>query len=545
MWYRFTPAVDLNLFADTFGTGYAAVLGVFTGPGLASLQTVGCDTSAAGNAQVGFPAGAGHTYWFQITGPAGGGSLTFDLAATLPTTRVDVSSTGEQADGLAGDPAQLSVDGSVVGFYSQATNLGGSCTTAPCGGIFVRDHGAGRTETVASVQRQSQAVVGGGSYVNGPDLWTPGLSDDGRYVVFHSDWDGFVPGDTNGDYDVFLYDRMTHQYERASLATNAREGHAPPVEPDRAPYSANESNFPGSKFGSVSADGRYVAFTSDAPDLVQGDANGANDVFVRDRFTGRTELVSIAPAAGQMARAETKFGRAISADGRYVTFMAWTSVPPTPIGHATAGQALQIYVRDRLKQRTMLVSRSVTGGGGNADSYWPSVSADGSHVVFTSEAADLVRDDTNGATCTRSGVDTCGVDFFSFAVATGRLVRVSVNSDGRQQSFVERAGGQLTNYPQQPIAATSGDGRLVAFATVGVDLVPGDTNNKEDVFVHDLLTGATVRVSVSSRGTQGNDDSYAPVISADGSTVSFISSATNLVEGDTNGTSDVFLHALT
>jgi Tol biopolymer transport system component len=148
----------------------------------------------------------------------------------------------------------------------------------------------------------------------------------------------------------------------------------------------------------------------------------------------------------------------------------------------------------------------------------PAISAGGRFVAFPSESPGLVPGDTNGAE-----------DVFVRDRRTGAVERVSVASDGGQADGTSRA------------VAISADGRVVAFGSFATNLVPGDANAKPDVFVHDRATGVTERVSVSSRGVQGNDESFLPALSADGRFVAFVSLATNLVPGDTNATWDVFV----
>lgn len=542
VWYAYTPATDQTLLADTFGTSYADALAVYAGSALSDLRAVGCTSSLTGNAQVGFGARRGTTYYFQIGGTVSGGSLVFDLAPIRRTDRVSVSSTGGQGDGDVFEPPHVSADGRSVLFYSTATNLGGACAAAPCAGLFVRDRVTNRTDPVASISRTAPSTFGGGSYGDTNDLWPNGISADGRYVVFHTDSAAFGGDDHNGDYDVFLFDRERRSYERISVGPGGGDAHAPAVDQQRLPASPDESNFPGSKFASISGDGRYVTFTSNATDITADGGDGVNQVYVRDRRTGATERVSVGPPGTTLVRAETKFGPSISADGRFVAFMGWTRAPVT-YAHPQGEETGQIYVRDRQLHRTVLASHNATGMPGNADSYWPAISADGSHVAFTSEATNLVPGDTNGTDCPRAGVDSCA-DFFAYQLATDRVTRVSVNSNGEQQEFVGQPASAGVTGSFQPIATISGDGRLIAFPSLATNLAPGDPNGKVQVFVHDLTTGATVRVSISPTGEQANDQSFSPALAADGNSVAFDSAATNLGTGDTNGRTDAFVHEL-
>jgi len=206
----------------------------------------------------------------------------------------------------------------------------------------------------------------------------------------------------------------------------------------------------------------------------------------------------------------------ISADGRYVAFFSHASnlVPGDTNGKA------DVFVHDRVTGQTTRVSVASDGTEGNGYSWFPSISADGRYVAFESIASNLVPGDTNGVS-----------DVFVHDRLTGQTTRVSVASDGTQ-------GHSASDHP-----SISADGRYVAFESFASNLVPGDTNGKRDVFVHDRLTGQTARVSVASDGTQGNGDSIYPSISADGRYVAFVSGASNLVPGDANGNIDVFIAA--
>src|SRR5437773_163044 len=167
------------------------------------------------------------------------------------------------------------------------------------------------------------------------------------------------------------------------------------------------------------------------------------------------------------------------------------------------------------------VSADSAGTQGNDSSFSPSLSADGRSVTFASVASNLVPGDTNGVR-----------DIFVRDLKTGQAVRGSVDSAGTQ-------GNDSSFSP-----SLSADGQLVAFASVASNLVPGDTNGVRDTFVHDLTTRQTVRVSADSAGTQGNGSSFSPSLSADGQLVAFASDATNLVPGDTNGVKDIFVRDL-
>ena len=326
----------------------------------------------------------------------------------------------------------------------------------------------------------------------------PAISADGRFVAFEirppPTWSAAT---ATADYDVFVHDRQTGATERVSVATGGTEA------------TGGDSYVP-----VISADGRFVAFYSTATNLVSGDTNGVADVFVHDRQTGTTERVSVATGGAQGN--DQSYLPAISADGRFVAFESHANVL---VGGDTNG-AYDIFVRDRQTGTTERVSVA-TGGteatGGN--SVAPAISADGRFVAFESAATDLVGGDTNGKT-----------DVFVHDRQTGTTERVSVATGGGQAT-----GGNSA------AAAVSADGRFVAFDSAATNLVGGDTNGTSDIFVHDRQTGTTERVSVATGGGQATGGNFNAAISADGRFVAFNSNASDLVGGDTNAASDVFV----
>ncbi len=270
----------------------------------------------------------------------------------------------------------------------------------------------------------------------------------------------------------------------------------------------NSSHFP-----SISSDGRYVAFLSFASNLVAGDSNSNPDVFVHDLQTGQTSRVSV-DSAGVQGNSFSNLA-AISSDGRYVAFESFAS--NLVLGDVNGG--VDIFVHDRQTSQTSRVSVDSAGVQGNGSSTFPAISSDGRYVAFESFASNLVSGDTNG-----------NYDVFVHDRQTGQTGRVSVDS----------ASAQGTADSRQP--TVSSDGRYVAFYSIASNLVPGDTNAAIDSFVRDRQTGQTSRVSVDSSGVQGNATSSFPSVSSDGRYVAFGSQANNLDPADTNGVSDVFVH---
>ena len=267
----------------------------------------------------------------------------------------------------------------------------------------------------------------------------------------------------------------------------------------------------------LSATGRWVAFTSYANNLVAGDTNGIQDVFVHDRLSHKTTRVSVDSAGAQShRRGFHSMFPSISANGRWVAF---NSADKKLVADDT-NVSDDIFIHDRLTHKTTRVSVNSTGQQGNGDSFGQGLSANGRWVVFNSAANNLVAGDANGY-----------FDTFVHDRLTGDTSIVSVDSNG--------VPGGAAAYS---IASISADGRWVAFESRYSNLVAEDTNGESDVFVHDRLNHETTRVSVDSDGMQGNSGSSEPQLSADGRWVTFTSYANNLVAGDTNEVRDIFVH---
>ncbi len=317
---------------------------------------------------------------------------------------------------------------------------------------------------------------------------------DGRLVVFTTSTDGVVPADANGSFDAFLRDRVTGELELVSEVPG--------------------TGLPGSTSSlarDLSADGRFVAFTSSAPEFFPGDANGAYDVFVKDRETGAVELVSV--NVGGTTANDTSGRCVISDDGRFVAFESRA----TDLVAGDANGDWDIFLRDRELGTTVMITRDTFGGPAAGGSARPDISADGRYVSFESDAWDLVVGDGNGAD-----------DVFRFDRLSGTIERVSLDV----------AGGQL--FGSSTDNSMSDDGRFVAFLTTGM-LGPVDVNGTGDVAVRDTLLGTTWIGSIDRFGVvTANGLSNLPRISGDGTQLLFCSSATNLVLGDANGAWDMF-----
>lgn len=270
-----------------------------------------------------------------------------------------------------------------------------------------------------------------------------------------------------------------------------------------------------SGWGAVSADARYVVFSSSAFNLVPDDNNGVWDVFVRDTVSATTTRVSV--GENGVEGDDDSLNSAISGDGRYVAFY---SEATNLVENDTNGDD-DVFLHDLDTGATTRISVNGEGEQGLGDSSYPSISADGRFIAFESEASNLDLDDSD---------NNVSSDVFVHDVATGITSRVSVDSMGNE------ASGSSRN------AAISLDGRYVAFDSDAENLVDNDDNGMLDVFVHDRQTATTTRVSIGSDGTQANGYSVNPSISGDGRFVAFDSNASNLVDGDTNFYRDIFVH---
>jgi Tol biopolymer transport system component len=285
--------------------------------------------------------------------------------------------------------------------------------------------------------------------------------------------------------------------ERASVGSNASQGMG---DSDQA---------------SISGNGRWVAFRSAADNLVAGDTNGVTDVFVRDRWTGTVERVSVS-TSGAQGDAES-LEPSISFDGRYVAF---ASEANNLVSDVAPASSKDIFLRDRQLGTTVLLTRTAANGPSNGDCHRPRVSDDGRYVSFEGSATNLLV-----------GATSSGYQVFRRDVTGGVTTLVSVSTSGGP------AGGFSWN------GAISADGRYVAFVSSGNNVVANDTNLYTDCFWRDMLTGQTRRVSVSSSGVQGNGSTYTNcAMSRDGRWVALCSNAGNLAPGEFAAGYDIFLH---
>jgi Tol biopolymer transport system component len=512
------------------------------------------------------------------------------------TERVNVSTSGAQSPTPQYDYGwDLSNDGRWVIFASHSSTLVDGDTNGESD-VFLRDRQQHTTQRV-SIQNGTQLSVDSSDpRISGDGIWAtftiqtqvwvvsladgsmervgptsagttleyePDISTDGRYVVYTTGY-AYSPADTNGLRDTYLFDRLTRLTERVSVGTGAIEGDRNSPELLSTPQ--------------VSADGRMVAFLSDATNFVPGDTYGKTDLFIRDRSLAVTICADAMPTGTLGVAPATCSGAAITPDGRYIVFDsdAMNLVP----GDTNGGT--DTFVLDR---RSGAVERvSVTSEGGQAEhkedrGFWdgaPAISGDGRFVVFVSRADNLApKDDTwpdvflrdrllgttRRVTTTPSGYWAGGhgpsisedgrwvaLDAAQALVPGDRDYTGGIHVYDRMTGTYERissgwggtAGGSGDFYSP---ALVSGDGRYVAFAHSGERIVSGDTNGVTDVFVRDRTSGLTRRVSVSSSGGQASGASALQSLTADGRYVGFYSYATDLVPGGgTWGYADSFVH---
>jgi hypothetical protein len=500
-WFRYSvKGGPRGLRVDSGGGGAPISLGVFSGHTLSALTKVGCTTSAKGDAVVSFSPVDGTTYYLQVTTPVDGPLVLH--AVPLDTASVASTYSSGQVNGSGGSLSTVSADGRYVAFQSASPDLDPR-HVAPAGGeyVYVRDRLEGRTELVSlsSSGRPAQ----GASSMNS-------ISGDGRYVAFQTTDDSLVPDDGNGLADVYIHDRDTGS---TVLASRTPSGRVPaPNQP--------LIGWTGSVHPHLSTNGRVLGFDSDAPEFDPRRVCGPENCYraiVRDLVSGRVDAVAMNGA--REVSGESYLG-AVSGDGRFAVFASASLDLPGANG------LWQVYLRDRVRQTTVLVSQSTGGSTAMADTGGPpspqefgeftdvtaSVSDDGRFVSYQSGAANLLPGDTNGLT-----------DTFVRDTHAGTTTRVSLSSRGAQGT-----GSRVSDARQTlRLTSLSASGRYVAFDSVADGLDPADHNGGSDIFVHDLRTGVTLRASDVLLDGQPVADGFYPVLTADGRTVCFVTSTTN------------------
>lgn len=332
----------------------------------------------------------------------------------------------------------------------------------------------------------------------------PSISRNGQRIAFQSRGD-LATGGSTAFTQVYLRDLDLQTTTLVSVSNSGNNG-------NNAELSA-----------SLSGNGQVVAFFSTSTDLVGGDSNNLGDEFVRDLLGASTERVSLADSSGPFPAPangdsilSNRGQRRLSADGGVLV----TETEATNLG-TLALQTTQIVRIERSSNQAVLISADLQGNPALSAAFEPAMSSDGRYIVFRSATTNLVAGDNNGT-----------FDVFWKDTDGGPLERVNLGPGG-----VQGLGGTQTRLP-----TVSDDGQVIAFVSNQNNLVAGDSNAALDIFVRDRSAGTTSRVSVDSLGTQANGLSDFPVVSANGRYVVFSSLASNLVAGDVGGFQDIFRH---
>ncbi|MDX3098127.1 S8 family serine peptidase [Streptomyces sp. ME19-03-3] len=466
------------------------------------------------------------------------GRVTFGpTGSTVPGATVTVLDVPDPLKATTDREGRYTIRDVPVGDYEVAANAAGISRSEPVR-VVVREKGPKTTADLRLPRPPATARVSltpEGKQAN-HEAWWPRMSADGSAVAFASPASNFVPGDTNGELDVFVADRRTGETERVSVASDGTQADGFSLTP------------------TLSSDGRWVGFNSGAANLVPGDTNQLTDSFVHDRGTGTTERVSVASDGTQGNGLSS--APVLSADGRYAVFNSDSdNLVPGDTNNTT-----DVFVRDRQTGTTSRISQGPDGAPGDGPSREQSVSADGRYVAFQSAASNLVPGDTDGeldvfvhdrqtGTTTSVPGPRPGENTGPVISADGRVVVFTNNwqlfthdlrTGASEQVSVDSAGAEADDWAFAP--ALSDDGSKVAFYSYAANLAPGDTNRQTDVFVRDRTAGTTERVSGALEGAEGDGASDLPSLSGDGRYVAFESAATNLVADDTNRRFDVFVH---
>jgi hypothetical protein len=446
---------------------FTFVLGLFLLPpasvtlaGTTRLASIGLDGSAANGASSFRPGAVSSAdgryivFYSQASNLVPGDSNgTWDVfvrdVVSGHTTRASVASDGTQGvgDGTV-EAVTITADGRYVAFDSRFSNLvPGDTNGAP--DVFRHDMVTGETIRVSVATGGGQANAG----TWGAGSFWPSMSSDGRCIAFSSHSTDLVPGDTNGEADVFLHDCLTGETERVSLSSAGQQGNLASTE------------------SAITADGRLVAFSSWATTLVPGDLNGFKDVFIRDRQLQATTRISVS-SAGAEGNSDSTWPQ-ISADGAIVTFDSQAS-------NLVAGDVNgthDTFYRNRTTGVIDLAGVSSAGIQGNDMTSCGTVSSNGRFVAFVSNASNLVPDDQN--TCwTMTSPGRCP-DAFVHDLWTGLTRRISLATDGSE-------GNSSTGS-----VALSANAEVAVFNSYASNFASGDTNGMADVFVRDLTDAPT------------------------------------------------------
>jgi Tol biopolymer transport system component len=421
---------------------------------------------------------------------AGNGNGILDTSLVSRAT----GAAGSAGNGPSNDPA-LSADGRYVAFQSNAGNLD-PAANGSVGAIFVRDTVAGTTTLVSR-------ATGAAGAVGDADSVHPSISGDGRYVAFESNADNLDAASDDSFSDIFVRDTVANTTTLVSRATGA----------------AGAVGNGGSTDPSISADGMHVAFQSFATNLSMFDGALINDIFVRDTQADSTAFISRATGAFGAGGDNNSGFPSISGDGRYVAFDSFA----TNLDASDDDSVFDVFVRDTVGATTKLVSRATgaAGAAGNGHSQRASISADGRYVAYESDATNMdpASDDSVTDVFAR---DTVGNTTTLASRATGSAGAVGLGSSA--------------------FASISGNGSHVAFHSDADNLDPDSNDSFTDVFVRDTAASTTTLVSraTGAAGAVGDESSLFPAISADDGSAAFASDADNLDPDANDAVLDVF-----
>lgn len=378
----------------------------------------------------------------------------------------------------------MSSDGRYVVFASDATNLDPADTNGTTD-VFLYD----RTGmTIQRISVNALSIEGNGA------SYSPVISADGAYVAFVSEANNLdlTVTDSNSNADIFLYNRIGDSVIRVSADTGGNSANGASYNP------------------SISSDGSYVAFQSDASDLVLADTNNLSDIFVYTRSGATIDRISLSSSSGNTNGVSAV--PAISGTGQYVVF-ASTASNIAPTGGISN---YQIYLYDSMASApglSIITTEPSSGNVGNSDSYFPAISQNGSVIAFASDATNLVAGSTAGVfniyTYVSGTISNVSVDLSGNPVPSGTSFMPSLSSNGRYVSFISNASA----------------------------LVPNDTNSAYDAFVYDRTTGQQTRVSTDSSGSQGNADNLQIALAAGRNDLALVTAATNIITPDANNQS--------
>ncbi len=492
-----------DIFVTTTATGAIALVSRI-GPALASTTANGASTllpkgSVSDNGDfVVFASSASDL----VPGDSNGVSDIFLRSVQgETTTRISVPNSRPETVAPSINPL-ISGNGRYVVFDSVDANLTGLTDSNGQSDVFLWNSG---TNGLVQVSAKGTTVGNGASTVQA-------ISADGRYVVFASSASNLVTGDGNGAQDIFIWDRDDTTNDPIRLVSKT---------------AANASGAGISSNAVISADGKYVAFESQATDLVAGDTNGVSDIFLYDVTTGQVTLLSRVGAAGAIGNGASTNATISSGVNPRVAFLS----DAKNLSALDTNNTRDVYVRDITTNSTTLVTVNANGSaagnagglGAPAGAESPVISRDGKFVAFVSTANDLTATDGNN-----------GADVFIRGLETGGTT-----------SFVSAKSGSTNNSAAGVSAAPaiSGDGRYVLFTSTAVDLAGADNNNAQDVFLRDTRLNTTALLSrqpgVGAAVASATGASQTPVLSNNGSYAVFNTDAIDAIASDFNGAADV------